>query len=103
MGTTIDMYRISRIIEFGYRVLEHGNGPLKDVPVFLRDTITHLAAMNRGKLKGTMIVCIQVGDVKPFLKRQKVMALSIVIQRIGWTNKMCFGRKGWMCDVLPTM
>ncbi len=35
--------------------------------------------MNRGKLKGTMNVCIQVGDVKPFPKRQKVVASSIVV------------------------
>jgi hypothetical protein len=69
MCTTIDMYQISRNIEFGYWVLEHGNVPLKDVPVFLRDTIEHLAATNRGKLEGTMNVCIQVVDVKPFPKR----------------------------------
>jgi hypothetical protein len=83
--------------------LEHGNLPLKDVLVFLRDTIMHLATMNRGKLKGTVNVCIQVGDVKPFPKRQKVVVSSIVVRRIGWTNKMCFGGKGRMCDVLPTM
>ncbi len=35
--------------------------------------------MNRGKLKGTVNVCIQVGDVKPFPKRQKVVASSIVV------------------------
>ncbi len=77
--------------------------PLKDIPVFLRDTITRLVAVNRGKLKGRVNVCIQVGDVKPFPKRQKVVVSSIVIGHIGWTNKMCFGGKGWMCDVLPTM
>ncbi len=77
--------------------------PLKDVPVFLRDTIAHLAAANRGKLEETINVCIQVGDVKPFLKRKKVVASSIAVGCIGWMNKMCFGGKGWMCDVLPTM
>jgi hypothetical protein len=103
MGTMINMYRISRNVGFGYLVLEHGNVPLKDVSVFLRDTITRLAAVNRGKLKRTLNVCIQVGDVKPFLKRQKDMASSIVVGRIRWTNKMCFCGKGWMCDVLLTM
>ncbi len=82
---------------------EHGNVPLKDAPVFLRDTITHLAAVSRGKLKGTVNVCIQVGDVKPFPKRQEVMVSSIVVGLIRWMNKMFFGGKGWMCDVLPTM
>jgi hypothetical protein len=38
-----------------------------------------LAAVNRGKLKGTVNVCIQVGYVKPFPKRQKVVASSIVV------------------------
>jgi hypothetical protein len=83
--------------------LEHGNVPLKDVPVFLRDTITHLAATNRGELKRTTNVCIQVGDVKPFPKRQKVVVSNIAVRRIGWTNKMCLGGKGWMFDALPTM
>jgi hypothetical protein len=103
MGTTINMYRISRDVKFGYWVLEHGNVPLKDVPVFLRDTITPLAAMGRDELKGNVNVCIQVGDVKPFPKRQNIVASSIVFRHIGWTNKMCFGGKGWMCDILPTM
>ncbi len=40
---------------------------------------------------------------KPFLKRQMVVASSMVVGRIGWTNKMCLGGKGWMCDVLSTM
>ncbi len=79
MGTTINKYQISRNVEFGYWVLEHGNVPLKGIPVFVRDTIMHLVAMNRGKPKGTMNVCIQVGDVKPFWRRQKAMALRIVV------------------------
>ncbi len=45
---------------------------LKDLPVFLRDMITRLMATNRGKLEGTVNIGIQVGDVKPFPKRQKV-------------------------------
>jgi hypothetical protein len=42
---------------------------LKDVSVFLRDAITHLAATNRGKLEGIVNVCIQVDDDKPFPKK----------------------------------
>jgi hypothetical protein len=103
MGTTINMNQISRNINFGYWVLEHGNVPLKDVPVFLRDTVTRLAATNIGKLKGAVNIGIQVDGIKPFLKRQKVVALSIAVRRIGWTNKMCFCGKGWMFDVLLTM
>ncbi len=77
--------------------------PLKDVPVFLRDMIMRLVATNIGKLEGTMNLCIQVGDFKPFPKKQKVVVSSIVVRRVGWTNKMCLGGKGWMFDVLPTM
>jgi hypothetical protein len=42
-------------------------------------------------------------DDKPFLKRQMVVASSMVVGPIGWTNKMCLGGKGWMFDVLSTM
>jgi hypothetical protein len=103
MGTTIDMNRISRNVKFRYWVLEHGNVPLKDAPVFLRDTIMRLTAASRRKLKGTMNIGIQVGNVKPFLKRQMVVASSIVVGGIGWMNKMRFGGKVWMCHVLLTM
>ena len=54
MGTTINMNRISRNVKFGCWVLEHGNVLLKDVPVFLRNTITCLAAVNSGKLEGIL-------------------------------------------------
>jgi hypothetical protein len=51
MGTPIDMYRIRSNVKLGYWVLEHGNVPLKDTPVFLRETIMRLAAVNSGKLE----------------------------------------------------
>jgi hypothetical protein len=79
VDTTINMNRISRNVKFWYWVLEHGNVPLKDVPVFLRDTAMRLVAANRGKLKRTANVCIQVVEVNPFPKRQKVVASSTVV------------------------
>ncbi len=85
VGTTINMNQINRNIKLGYWVLKYGNMPLKDLPVFLRDAIARLAAVNRGKLKGTVNVCIQVGYIKPLSKRQKIVVSSIVVRHIGWT------------------
>jgi hypothetical protein len=31
------------------------------------------------------------------------VALSIVIGRVGWSDKVCLSGERWMSDVLPTM
>jgi hypothetical protein len=83
VSTAIYMYRVSRNVEAGKRVLEHGRMALQDVPIILRDTITSLTPVNRGELERTMDESVQVCDVEPFPKRAKLVPCSIVLRSIG--------------------
>ena len=63
VSTAIHMYRVSRNVEAGERVLEHRSMALQDVPIILRDTITSFTPTNSGEFEGTVDESVKVCDV----------------------------------------
>jgi hypothetical protein len=70
--------------------MEHRSMLLKDVPIFLTNTVSGFATLDGGKFKGTMDSYIMMGDVKLFQKGQKIMALGIIVRCFEWTDQVCF-------------
>ncbi len=64
---------------------------LKDDPLLLAFAVSAFAASNGSKFKRTVDICISVCNVEPFPKRQEVMVFCIIVQCVGWTNKVCVG------------
>ncbi len=56
---------------------------LKDVRIGLTNTVSGFSTSDGGKFKGTVDVCLMMGDVKPIPKGQKMMALGIIVRRFG--------------------
>jgi hypothetical protein len=63
----------------------------KDIPILLAYAVSAFAASNGSKFKETVDERIEVCDVEPFPKRQKVVAFYIIVRCVGWTNKVCVG------------
>ena len=83
VSTAIHMYRVSRNVEAGERVLEHRSMALQDVPIILRDTITSLLPVDCGEFEGTVDESVKVCDVEPLPEGAKLVLCSIVITSIG--------------------
>ena len=62
----------------------------KDVPIILAYTVSGFAASDGSKFEGTVNEGVKMRDVKPFPKRQKIMAFCVVIRCVRWTDKVCF-------------
>jgi hypothetical protein len=77
VSSAIKMNRISRDIETRNGVAEHGRVPLENVPVYLIDAITGFATANGSKIKRPVNVGIEVCEVHPFAKRNKLVASCI--------------------------
>ncbi len=75
----------------------------QDVPFILGYAVACFAAVNGSKLKRTVNVCVEMGNVEPFPIGQEVVALGIGIQRVGRLIKVCVGREGGMSDILTTV
>jgi hypothetical protein len=75
----------------------------KDIPILLAYAVSAFAASNGSKFEGTVDECIEVCDVEPFPKMQKVMVCCIIIQCVGWTNKVCVSVEQRMKSIFPTM
>ncbi len=63
--------------------MEHRSMALQDVPIILRDTITHLLPVDSGECKGTVDESVKMCDVEPLPEGAKLAPCSIVIRSIG--------------------
>jgi hypothetical protein len=86
VSTAIHIYRVSRNVEAGERVLEHRSMALQDVPIILRDTITRLLPVDCGEFEGTVDESVKVCDVEPLPEGAKLVPFSIVIRSIGMAD-----------------
>jgi hypothetical protein len=75
----------------------------QDVPFILGYAVACFAAVNGSKLERTVNVCVEMGNVEPFLIGQEVVVLGVVIRRVGRSNEVRVGREGGMSDILATV
>jgi hypothetical protein len=75
----------------------------QDVPFILGYAVACFAAVNGSKLKQTVNVCVEMGNVEPFLIGQEVVALGVVVRHVGRSNEVCVGREGGMSNILATV
>jgi len=61
------------------------------------------ASSDGSKLERTLDEGIKMCDVKPFPKRQKIMAFCVVVRCVRWMNKVCICGQRWVKNILATM
>ncbi len=65
----------------------------EDIPVMLGDTVTGFPVVDRSELKWTMDEHILMCQVDPFTKWKEFVLNGVILQRIGWSNKVCIHRR----------
>jgi hypothetical protein len=70
--------------------LEHSGMLPKDVPILLAYAVSAFTASNGSKFERIVDIGVSVCNVEPFQKWQEVMTVCMVVQCVGWTNKVCF-------------